>query len=270
MFSGGAKRGIRLCFRARPGSDAYHSSHASATLRFGKRRWSSQCRMIRLLEIRTNVPRHDDSNWSANPNAITSIKNFITNVYYADPANTKAVILIGHMPIPYSGMHNPDSHFSRCLPADGYYGDMDGVFTDSSVNGPAQESAVTEHVRHDNLRKVALLPRTTMRPGADAGYVNPVVVTVAGVPAGDRATLALLVFNGNSFETSSGFGTSAPITITLGNPDAPAQLIGLQAFTFNCIPEPSAFGLLLVGLGSALAYRFRRMVRDGKTANQRP
>lgn len=84
--------------------------------------------------VRTNVPRHNDLSWSANTNRIASIKAFITNTYNADPANTKAVLLIGHIPIPYSGYINPDGHGGRALPADGYYGDVDGTYTDFQVN----------------------------------------------------------------------------------------------------------------------------------------
>jgi hypothetical protein len=84
--------------------------------------------------IRTNVPRHDDSHWPENTNRIAAIKSFVTNVYKADPAGTRAVFIIGHVPIPYSGFHNPDGHGGRALPADSYYGDIDGIYTDARLN----------------------------------------------------------------------------------------------------------------------------------------
>ncbi|MEO8426550.1 MAG: VCBS repeat-containing protein, partial [Verrucomicrobiota bacterium] len=88
--------------------------------------------------IRTNVPRHDDLTWANNPPVIASIKSFITNTYNADPNNTKAVFLVGHVPIPYSGFFAPDGHVidpgchKGAWPADGYYGDVDGLWTDST------------------------------------------------------------------------------------------------------------------------------------------
>lgn len=100
--------------------------------------------------IRTNAPRHNDDVWSQNLAAIASIKSFITNAYSQDRVRTKAVYLLGHVPIPYSGFLNPDGHGSRALPADVYYGDMDGLYTDSAVNygsflqGP-------HLLRHDNF-----------------------------------------------------------------------------------------------------------------------
>lgn len=102
--------------------------------------------------VRTNVQRHDDRNWSRNIDAIASLKGFITNVYYSDPARTKAVFLIGHVPIPYSGFQNPDGHGGRALPADAFYGDVDGIYTDSAINfssflGPFYLTRHDNHLR---------------------------------------------------------------------------------------------------------------------------
>ncbi len=65
-----------------------------------------------------------------------SVKAVIQAVYNADPAGVKSVFLFGHIPVPYSGQFNPDGHPDHigAWPADVYYGDMDGVWTDSVVN----------------------------------------------------------------------------------------------------------------------------------------
>ncbi|MDA1274323.1 MAG: FG-GAP-like repeat-containing protein [Verrucomicrobia bacterium] len=98
--------------------------------------------------ISTNVPRHDDVTWANNVAVIASIKGFITNTFNADPSNTKAVFLVGHVPIPYSGFHGFDGHGERCAPSDGYYGDVDGVYTDNTNNPVGQFS---NDPRHDNV-----------------------------------------------------------------------------------------------------------------------
>ena len=82
--------------------------------------------------IRHDAPRHDDATWANNTNNIAVIKGWITNDYNADPTNTKAIYVLGHVSIPYSGWINPDGHFARPWPCDGYYGDIDGNWTDSS------------------------------------------------------------------------------------------------------------------------------------------
>ena len=77
--------------------------------------------------LRHDVGRND---------SIGSVKNLIKADYNADPAKVKAVFLFGHVPVPYSGQLNPDGHADHvgAWPADVYYGEMDGNWTDSSVN----------------------------------------------------------------------------------------------------------------------------------------
>ncbi len=68
--------------------------------------------------------------------SVSSVRSTIQSYYNADPANVKAVFLFGHVPVPYSGQLNPDGHgdHSGAWPADGYYGEMNGTWTDNSVN----------------------------------------------------------------------------------------------------------------------------------------
>jgi Thrombospondin type 3 repeat len=63
------------------------------------------------------------------------VKALIVADYLAAPQQVKAVYLLGHIPVPYSGNISPDEHPEHigCWPADGYYGDMDGIWTDESV-----------------------------------------------------------------------------------------------------------------------------------------
>ena len=67
----------------------------------------------------------------------TAVKSQITREYNADPANVKMVFLFGHVPVAYSGDIVPDGHapdHQGAWPCDGFYGDMDGTWTDASVN----------------------------------------------------------------------------------------------------------------------------------------
>lgn len=78
------------------------------------------------------VRRHD----VGRGDSVVSVKNLIRADYLADPANVNTVFLFGHVPVPYSGQLNPDGHPEHlgAWPADVYYGDMDGQWTDSTVN----------------------------------------------------------------------------------------------------------------------------------------
>ena len=66
----------------------------------------------------------------------------------------KAVFLFGRVPVPYSGLQNPDGHSEHygSWPADVYYGDVDGNWTDSSVN--YQQTANTDPIDRARLSNI--------------------------------------------------------------------------------------------------------------------
>src|SRR5687768_17342294 len=78
------------------------------------------------------VIRHDVSP-DASPQ---SVKELIKADYAADRENMRAVLLVGHVPAPYSGLMNPDLHTEHlgAWPADVYYGEMDGTWTDATAH----------------------------------------------------------------------------------------------------------------------------------------
>ena len=61
------------------------------------------------------------------------------STYSEDPSNTRALLLFGNIPVPYSGNFMPDHHADHtgAWPADVYYADVDGVWTDSEVSWKA-------------------------------------------------------------------------------------------------------------------------------------
>ena len=65
--------------------------------------------------------------------SVPAIKQLIKDDYNADKTNTKALFLLGHIPVPYSGDYAPDGHLNHfgAWPADSYYGDMTGTWTDT-------------------------------------------------------------------------------------------------------------------------------------------
>lgn len=83
--------------------------------------------------VRTDIAR------TATP---VQARDAIRGWYAQDPARTRAVLLFGRIPVPYSGQVCPDGHWDPlpdphhrgAWPADAFYGDMDGVWTDASVH----------------------------------------------------------------------------------------------------------------------------------------
>jgi hypothetical protein len=74
---------------------------------------------------------------------VTALKSLIASDYNASPSNTRAVFLLGRLPVPFSGVIVPDGHDENEIvidnhkgawPADGFYADMDGVWTDTTKN----------------------------------------------------------------------------------------------------------------------------------------
>lgn len=79
--------------------------------------------------------------------AVTAVKAEIMDIYNTDINNFKAILLLGHVPVPYAGVFYPDGHEDHegAWPADLYYGEMDGNWTDASVN-----STVATNTRNHN------------------------------------------------------------------------------------------------------------------------
>ncbi len=93
--------------------------------------------------IRIEVGRND---------SVPSVKNKIKAQYSADPASVKCVFLFGHVPVPYSGDIVPDGHVPNhqgAWPCDGYYGDMDGIWTDTTVNDTGADDSRNHNVPGD-------------------------------------------------------------------------------------------------------------------------
>jgi hypothetical protein len=65
----------------------------------------------------------------------TDIRTVISNDYAAN-ADARAVLILGHLAVPYAGDLNPDGHPDHlgAWPADVYYGAIGGPWTDTSVN----------------------------------------------------------------------------------------------------------------------------------------
>jgi hypothetical protein len=91
--------------------------------------------------VRHDVPRQDDHAWDNAPVSpaykanVARIKSLVRAESNLDPARTRAVVIVGHATIPYSGDGAEDGHpnHNGAWPADNYYGDVDGNWTDSAV-----------------------------------------------------------------------------------------------------------------------------------------
>jgi hypothetical protein len=109
---------------------------------------------------------------------------------------------------------------------------------------------------------VPLTPATTFRTVATREqYVEPVDVTINGLAAGAQGTFIFRAWEtaGGSFDQAKAahwWGESAPVTIaTGGGLNPPANLVGLQGFTLQIVPEPSTIALGVLGAAALLLRR---------------
>ena len=102
------------------------------------------------------VIRHDVNR----ADRVQSVKSLIKADYDADPANTTAVFLFGRVPVPYSGDIYPDGHTNHrgAWPADVYYGEMTGSWTDNSVTSTNAERTRTWNVPGDGKFDQSIIP----------------------------------------------------------------------------------------------------------------
>lgn len=82
---------------------------------------------------------------------VSSVKTLIQAQYDADPANVKAVLLFGHVPVPRSGDLMADNHPNHlgAWAADTYFADMDGAWTDTTVSDTSAERDANHNVPGD-------------------------------------------------------------------------------------------------------------------------
>lgn len=83
--------------------------------------------------------------------AVTSIRNTVIAHYNSDPTNVKALFIIGHVPVPYSGYQNPDGHTEHlgAWPCDGYYGELTSTWTDNSINSTSAARSANNNIPGD-------------------------------------------------------------------------------------------------------------------------
>ncbi|MCP3142044.1 tandem-95 repeat protein [Pyxidicoccus xibeiensis] len=100
--------------------------------------------------IRHNVPRTE---------LPPAVRARIQAARAADPA-VQAVVILGSVAQPYSGQLVPDGHGDHfgAWPTDAYYGDLDGTWTDTTVNTTTPSNARNDNVPGDGKFDQSTIP----------------------------------------------------------------------------------------------------------------
>src|SRR5574343_16349 len=117
-------------------------------------------KVIRHNVLRTATPQH--------------ARSFVINDYTSDPTNTKAVFIVGHVPVPYSGNINPDGHPDHlgAWPTDTYYADVNGNWTDISVTSTTASPARTQNIPGDGKFDQSVIPSDLELQVGRADFAN--------------------------------------------------------------------------------------------------
>ena len=89
---------------------------------------------------RAEVPDHSSRRRTNYRRRVSEVKQRIRRFYRANEPGDQVVVLVGPAPIPYSGLRAEDGHtrpnddHQGAWPCDAFYGDLDGLWSDQSVD----------------------------------------------------------------------------------------------------------------------------------------
>ena len=94
--------------------------------------------------------------------AVTGVHEQIQTIYDTDPDAWTHVVLVGHVPVPYSGDLYPDGHpdHEGAWPTDLYYGEMETAWTDVSVNVTVASDPRNHNIPGDGKFDQSYIPGT--------------------------------------------------------------------------------------------------------------
>jgi len=90
---------------------------------------------------------------------VNEVKNLISQEVKNNP-EINTLYLLGRIAVPYSGLINPDAHSDHlgAWPADVYYADLDGTWTDNSVNNSSASRNENKNIPGDGKFDQSILP----------------------------------------------------------------------------------------------------------------
>ncbi|HEY9178717.1 MAG TPA: T9SS type A sorting domain-containing protein, partial [Flavipsychrobacter sp.] len=90
---------------------------------------------------------------------VATVKSYIVSTSQSN-SKLAAVYILGHIAVPYSGDLNPDAHpdHKGAWPADVYYGDLNGTWTDASVNNITSANQLNRNTPGDGKFDNSYIP----------------------------------------------------------------------------------------------------------------
>lgn len=100
--------------------------------------------------IRKDFPRSE---------TVANVKSYITSTAKTYP-KLQAIYILGHIAVPHSGQLNPDGHTDHigAWSADVYYGDLDGTWTDNTINDNSSSNSKNHNTPGDGKFDQSTIP----------------------------------------------------------------------------------------------------------------
>ena len=105
---------------------------------------------------------------------VTSVKVKIADWYDSNYENSQSLFLLGHLPVPYSGNSAYDGHSNHqgAWAADTYYGELDGNWTDVSVNNETPARQANKNIPGDGKFDQTIIPTTMELEVGRVDFIN--------------------------------------------------------------------------------------------------
>jgi hypothetical protein len=103
-------------------------------------------------ELWTVIKRSAPRATAFNSEAVATTKEIIFGIIEKNPNEQYSILLLGRIPVPYSGLMAPDGHSPDHVgawPADVYYADFDGEWSDESINSSGASRVENKNVPGD-------------------------------------------------------------------------------------------------------------------------
>lgn len=103
-------------------------------------------------ELWTVIKRSAPRATTFNSEAVQSTKDIIRGIVESNPNEQYSILLLGRIPVPYSGLMAPDGHSPDHVgawPADVFYADFDGEWADESINSSGASRVENKNVPGD-------------------------------------------------------------------------------------------------------------------------
>ena len=103
-------------------------------------------------ELWTVIKRGAPRATTFNAEAVQATKEIIRGIIESNPTENYSILLLGRIPVPYSGLMAPDGHTPDHLgawPADVYYADFDGEWADESINSSGAARVENKNIPGD-------------------------------------------------------------------------------------------------------------------------